>query len=79
MAQNNDVKSFKLYAIVTQYLITIATMTIGGYLLGRYVIFKTTLAGGIIATIGAICGIIYFVIGLLNIGKINNEWQFRKV
>lgn len=73
MAQNNDVKSFKLYAIVTQYLITIATMTIGGYLLGRYVIFKTTLAGGIIATIGAICGIIYFVIGLLNIGKINNE------
>ena len=79
MAQNNDVKSFKLYAIVTQYLITIAIMTIGGYLLGRYVIFKTTLAGGIIATIGAICGIIYFVIGLLNIGKINNEWQFRKV
>ena len=79
MAQNNDIKSFKLYAIVTQYLIMVACLTIGGYLLGRYVIFKTSLAGGIIATIGAICGIIYFVIGLLNIGKINNEWQFRKV
>ena len=73
MAQNSDVKSFKLYTIVTQYLITIATMTIGGYLLGRYVIFKTALAGGVIATFGAIFGIIYFIMGLLRIGKINNE------
>lgn len=73
MAQNSEIKSFKLYAIVTQYLITIACLTIGGYLLGRYVIFKTILAGGIIATIGSIVGIIYFVIGLLKIGKINNE------
>ena len=73
MAQNSDIKSFKLYAIVTQYLIMIACLTIGGYLLGNYVIFKTSLAGGIIATIGAICGIIYFIIGLLKIGEINNE------
>ena len=73
LAQNNDIKSFKLYAIVTQYLIMVACLTIGGYLLGRYVIFKTSLAGGIIATFGAIFGIIYFVMGLLKIGKINNE------
>lgn len=73
LAQNKEIKSFKLYAIVTQYLIMIASLTIGGYLLGRFVLFKTTLSGGIIATIGAIFGIIYFIIGLLKIGKINNE------
>lgn len=73
MAQNNEIRSFKLYAIVTQYLIIIASLTVGGYLLGRYVFFKTILAGGIISTIGALLGIIYFIMGLFRIGKINNE------
>jgi hypothetical protein len=51
----------------------IAVLTIGGFLLGRFVFFKTILAGGIMATIGAILGIIIFVAGLLRIGKENNE------
>jgi hypothetical protein len=51
----------------------IAVLTIGGFLLGRYVLFKTSLAGGVIATIGAISGIVIFVVGLLRIGKENNE------
>ena len=72
MAQNKY-NSFKLYAIVSQYLIMIAVLTIGGFLLGRYVIFRTSLAGGVIATIGAISGIVIFVVGLLRIGKENNE------
>jgi hypothetical protein len=69
----NKYNGFKLYALVTQYLMMIAVLTIGGYLLGRYVFFKTTLAGGVIATIGATTGIVTFVIGLLRIGKENNE------
>jgi hypothetical protein len=69
----NKYNSFKLYALVTQYLMMIAVLTIGGFLLGRFVFFKTILAGGIMATIGAILGIIIFVAGLLRIGKENNE------
>ena len=69
----NKYNSFKLYALVTQYLMMIAVLTIGGFLLGRFVFFKTILAGGIMATIGAISGIIIFVAGLLRIGKENNE------
>ena len=69
----NKYNSFKLYALVTQYLIMIVVLTIGGYLLGRYVFFKTILVGGILATIGSIFGIVTFVIGLLKIGKENNE------
>ena len=51
----------------------IVVLTIGGYLLGRYVFFKTILVGGILATVGSIFGIVTFVIGLLKIGKENNE------
>ena len=67
LAQNNKV--FKLYALVTQYIFLILVLTLGSYLLGRYVIFQTILAGGIMATIGAISGIIIFVMELLKIGK----------
>jgi len=44
-------------------------LTIGGYLLGKYVIIKTTIAGGIFATFGAISGIIIFIMEMLKLGK----------
>ena len=62
-------KVFKLYALVSQYLFLILVLTIGGFLLGRYVLVKTTLSGGIFATVGAIAGIILFIMQLLEIGK----------
>ena len=68
MAQNKK-SPIALYALVTQHLVTILVLTIGGYLLGRYLIFKTAMSGGIFATIGAIVGIIYFVVQLLYLGK----------
>ncbi len=66
LAQN---KAFKLYALVSQYMFLILVLTIGGYLLGRYVFVKTTLCGGVLATIGAISGIIIFIMQLMEIGK----------
>ena len=66
LAQN---KTFKLYALVSQYLFIILFLTVGGYLLGRYVLFKTSLAGGILATVGAIFGIITFIMQMIEIGK----------
>lgn len=66
LEQNN---SFKLYALVTQYLFLVLVLTVGGYLLGRYVFFKTTIAGGIMATVGSILGIILFVYNMIKIGK----------
>ena len=51
----------------------ILVLTIGGFLLGRYVIVKTILSGGICATIGALVGIIYFIIQLLYLGKENES------
>lgn len=65
MEQN---KTFRLYALVSQYLFLILALTVGGFLLGRYVIIKSVLSGGIIATIGAISGIILFIIEMINIG-----------
>ena len=62
--------SFKLYALVTQYLMLILFLAVGGYLFGRYVVFKTAIAGGIIATLGSICGIILFIINMIKLGKI---------
>ena len=47
----------------------ILVLTVGGYLLGRYVVVKTTLSGGVLATIGAISGIIVFIMQLIEIGK----------
>ena len=67
----NKYTALQLYALVTQYILVIATMTIGGYLLGRYVLVKTVICGGIIATVGAIFGIVFFIYQLLKIGKIN--------
>ena len=66
LAQN---KAFKLYALVSQYLFLILVLTVGGYLLGRYVVVKTNLFGGVLATVGAISGIIVFIIQLIEIGK----------
>ena len=66
-------KVFKLYALVSQYLFLILVLTVGGYLLGRYVVIKTSLCGGIFATIGVIAGIILFIMQLLNIGKMNEK------
>ena len=63
-------KSFRLYALVSQYMLSILFLTVGGFLLGRYVFFKTLIAGGIMATIGAISGIILFIINMIEIGKI---------
>ena len=62
-------KGFQMYAIVTQLLLMIFVMTAGFYLIGRYLIFKTILAGGIMATIGAILGIIYFVYMIMRFNK----------
>lgn len=42
---------------------------LGGYLLGKYVFFKTTIAAGIMATIGALSGIIYFIMQIIRLGK----------
>ena len=73
MAQNKK-SPIALYALVSQHLITILVLTIGGYLIGRYLIVKTSMAGGVCATVGAIVGIIYFVVQLLYLGK-DNETQ----
>lgn len=70
MEQN---KTFRLYALVSQYLFLILALTVGGFLLGRYVIIKSVLSGGIIATIGAISGIILFIIEMINIGDKNGK------
>ena len=59
--ERNNRKAFQTYAVVTQLIIGVIVLTGGGYLLGKYVIFKTTLAGGIMALIGAILGTLYFV------------------
>ena len=66
-------KTFRLYALVSQYLFLILALTVGGFLLGRYVIIKSVLSGGIIATIGAISGIIIFIIEMINIGDKNGK------
>ena len=66
-------KTFRLYALVSQYLFLILALTVGGFLLGRYVIIKSVLSGGIIATIGAISGIILFIIEMINIGDKNGK------
>lgn len=63
-------KTFKLYALVTQYLFLILFLAVGGYLLGRYVVFKTIIAGGIFATVGSISGITIFIINMIKLGKI---------
>ena len=60
---------FKLYALVSQYLFLILFLPVSGYLLGRYVILKTVLFGGILATVGALVGIITFIVQLIEIGK----------
>ena len=70
MAQNKK-SPIALYAFVTQHMVTILVLTIGGYFVGRYLIVKTILSGGVCATIGALVGIIYFVVQLLYIGKAN--------
>ena len=70
MGQN---KTFKLYALVSQYLFLILILTVGGFLLGRYVIIKSVLSGGIIATIGAISGIVLFILELIKIGVKNEK------
>lgn len=69
MEQNKNRKLFILYAYVSQLLIMLLVLTIGGYLLGKYVIIKTTIAGGIFATFGAISGIIIFIMEMLKLGK----------
>ena len=72
MAQNKK-SPIAFYALVSQYIIMILVLTIGGFLLGRYVIVKTILSGGICATIGAFVLIIYFIIQLLYLGKENES------
>lgn len=76
LARNN---TFKLYTLVSQYIFTIIVLTVGGFLLGRYVVFKTLIAGGIIATIGAISGIILFIVNLIEIGKKYEESRDKKL
>lgn len=66
-------KTFKLYALVSQYLFLLLMLTVGGYLLGMYVFFKNTVSGGIFATVGAISGIVLFIIQLVEIGKDNER------
>ena len=62
-------KTFRLYALVTQYLFLILMLTVGGFLLGKYLFFKSSLSGGIFATVGALLGIIIFIMQLIVIGK----------
>ena len=69
LARNKKKNPFSLYALVSQYLLTILVLTIGGYLLGRYIIGDDVLWGGILATVGAICGIIIFIMEMLKLGK----------
>jgi len=56
-----------MYAFVTQLLLLIVALAVGGYLLGRYVIIKTAVAGGIMGIIGAIGGIVYFIVEMIRI------------
>ena len=63
----NNIRGFRLYAVVSQLFISTIVLVVGGYLLGRYVIFKTAIAGGIMASIGAVIGITYFVWELIKI------------
>ena len=67
--ERNRKFSLKIYALVSQLVVMLVVMTLGGYLLGRYVFFKTAVAAGIFATIGAIGGIIYFIYQVISIGK----------
>ena len=62
-------QAFKMYAIVTQLLIMIGALTIGGYLLGRYAIGKTVIYGGIFAIIGSLVGITYFIVSIIRIDR----------
>lgn len=71
--EQNKYKGFKLYAYVSQLLLVILTMTVIGYLLGRYLIIKTTIAAGIFALIGAVFGILYFIWGLIRIEKSKSQ------
>ena len=70
LAQN---KTFKLYALVSQYLFLLLMLTVGGYLLGNYVFFKNAISGGVFATVGAISGIVLFILQLIEIGKQNEK------
>ncbi len=71
LAQNKKRNPFSLYALVSQYLLTILVLTIGGYLIGRYLILKTAIWGGVFAVIGGLCGIIIFIMEMLKLGKEN--------
>ena len=64
----NKKNPFSLYALVSQYILTILVLTVGGYLLGHYVI-EADLWAGILAVIGALSGIIIFVMEMLKLGK----------
>lgn len=70
MEQNSG---FKLYALISHYVILLLVLTIGGFLLGKYVIIQTDIAGGIIATIGGLSGIILLIKDLFKFGKKNGS------
>lgn len=50
----------KYYAVVTQGFFTIIVLLLVGYILGRY-INKDSVWPAILATIGALCGVAFFI------------------
>ena len=58
-----------LYAVVTQGLISLLVLTGGGFLLGKLIEKNTenegSLLSGFFAIIGAILGLIYFIMSIL--------------
>lgn len=61
-------KGIKYYVIATQGLLTMIVLTLIGYYIG-YLIDKESFWPGVIAAIGAIIGLVYFIRLLLKIMK----------
>ena len=65
-------KLIKYYAIITQGIITMIVLLFLGFLIGTR-IDKDSAWPGILATFGAICGVIYLIKLVLMIGGETNE------
>lgn len=70
-------KQIRLYAVVTQGLFSILVLTAGGFFIGWLINKENVFLSGLLAIIGAICGIILFIYQVLKESK-NNENNKRQ-
>ncbi len=61
-------KYAKYYAVGTQGIISIVALLLLGYFIG-YKIDKSSIWPGVLASIGAICGLISFIVTILKVLK----------